>query len=289
LSGLQNLTAAWEGRCSLIPSMRLINYFLHGASMGLQGKVALVTGAGRGIGPGIARVLAEKGMILAVNARSASAEQTADDLRRAGYQATAFVADISRKTDVEAMVERIENELGPLWLLVNNAGLLRAGPTADLTEEDWDEIFAVDAKGVFLCAQAAIKRMMPRRAGRIVNLSSIAGMIVRTKQIAYSSAKAAVIHFSRCLAVEMASYGITVNCLCPGMTRTEMLMSSAAERGIDLEAAVNLIPTGRMAEPEDHAHLVAYFASAEAAHVTGQVVCVDGGQSQFMPIPTRRL
>jgi NAD(P)-dependent dehydrogenase (short-subunit alcohol dehydrogenase family) len=113
-------------------------------------------------------------------------------------------------------------------------------------------------------------------------------VIVRTKQIAYSSAKAAVNHFSRCLAVEMAPYGITVNCLCPGMTRTEMLISSAVERGIDLEAMINLIPTGRMAEPEDHAHLVAYFASEEAAHITGQLVCVDGGQSQFMPMPARR-
>jgi 3-oxoacyl-[acyl-carrier protein] reductase len=146
----------------------------------------------------------------------------------------------------------------------------------------------VDAKGVFLCSQAAIRRMMPRREGRIVNVSSIAGMIVRVNQIAYSSAKAAVIHFSRCLAVEMAPYGITVNCLCPGMTRTEMLVNSAEERGLDLEAMVGLIPAGRMAEPKDHAHLVAYFASEEAAHVTGQVVCVDGGQSQYMPIPAKK-
>jgi NAD(P)-dependent dehydrogenase (short-subunit alcohol dehydrogenase family) len=129
--------------------------------------------------------------------------------------------------------------------------------------------------------------MMPRQAGRIVNVSSIAGLIVRTKQIAYSSAKAAVIHFTRCLAVEMAPYGITVNCVCPGMTRTEMIVQSFAERGIDLDAATSLIPTGRMAVPEDHAHLVAYFASEEAAHVTGQVVCVDGGQSQVVPMPRR--
>jgi NAD(P)-dependent dehydrogenase (short-subunit alcohol dehydrogenase family) len=111
---------------------------------------------------------------------------------------------------------------------------------------------------------------------------------VRTKQIAYCAAKAAVVHFSRCLAVEMAPHGITVNCLCPGMTETEMLVASAAARGIDLEAAVGLIPTGRMATPEDHAHLVAYFASDAAAQVTGQVVCVDGGQSLLMPMPLRQ-
>ncbi len=165
--------------------------------MSLEGKVALVTGAGRGIGPGIARVLAKKGMIVAVNARTESAEQTAADLRALGLQATAFMADVSRKAEVEAMIERVEQELGPLWLLVNNAGLLRAAPTAEMAEADRDDVFAVDAKGVFLCAQAAIRRMMPRGAGRIVNIASIAGMIVRTKQIAYSSAKAATIHFSR--------------------------------------------------------------------------------------------
>ena len=256
--------------------------------MSLEGKVALVTGAGRGIGQGIVQVLASQGMSVAVNGRSEFAERTAAELRQAGWRAQAFTADISRKAEVEAMMEQVEAELGPLWLLVNNAAVLRAGPTAEMREEDWDETYAVDAKGVFLCSQAAIRRMMPRREGRIVNVSSIAGMIVRVNQIAYSSAKAAVIHFSRCLAVEMAPYGITVNCLCPGMTRTEMLVNSAEERGLDLEAMVGLIPAGRMAEPEDHAYLIAYFASEEAAHVTGQVVCVDGGQSQYMPIPAKK-
>jgi NAD(P)-dependent dehydrogenase (short-subunit alcohol dehydrogenase family) len=256
--------------------------------MSLEGKVALITGASRGIGQGIARLLAEQGMIVAVNARSELAEHVAAELRQAGLLAQAFTADISRKAEVEALIEQIEADLGPLWLLVNNAGLLRAAPTADMAEEDWDATFAVDAKGVFLCSQAAIRRMIPRQEGRIVNISSIAGLIVRTNQIGYSSAKAAVIHFSRCLAVEMAPHGITVNCLCPGMTRTEMLVNSAEERGLDLLAMVGLIPTGRMAEPEDHAGLVAYFASTEAAHVTGQVVCVDGGQSQYIPIPAKK-
>jgi len=181
-------------------------------------------------------------------------------------------------------MERVEAELGPLWLLVNNAGIYFSGPTAEMSEEAWDKAFAVDAKGVFLCSQAAIRRMIPRHGGRIVNLASIAGIIVRTNQIGYCAAKAAVVHFSRCLAVEMAPYGITVNCLCPGMTRTEMLEQGAKERGMNLEAMVELIPAGRMANPEDHASLVAYFASDEAAHITGQVVSVDGGQSQFLPL-----
>jgi NAD(P)-dependent dehydrogenase (short-subunit alcohol dehydrogenase family) len=250
--------------------------------------VGIVTGASRGIGVAVARLLAEQGMRVALAARSPLVEQTAAELCDAGYAAIGFRVDVSRKAEVEAMVARVEEELGPLWLLVNNAGVLRTGPTAEMAEEAWDEVFAVDAKGVFLCSQAAIRRMIPRRAGRIVNVSSIAGQIVRVAQIGYCSAKAAVIHFSRCLAVEMAPHGITVNCLCPGMTWTEMLGASAAERGLDLEAMVALIPAGQMADPVDHARLVAYFAGEEAGHVTGQVVSVDGGQSLYMPLMAQR-
>jgi 2,3-dihydro-2,3-dihydroxybenzoate dehydrogenase len=228
-------------------------------------------------------------MLVAVNARSEKVDRTAEVLRSEGIHAISIRGDVSKKGDVEKMVERTEQELGPLWLLVNNAGALRFGPTAEMNEEDWDICFDVDAKGVFLCSQAAIRRMIPRQAGRIVNISSIAGLIPRTAQIGYSSAKAAVNHFSRCLAIEMAPYGITVNCLCPGMTWTEMLEKSAVERNLDLEAMVALIPAGKMADPADHAHLVAYFASEEAAHVTGQVICVDGGQSQFHPLMAQRI
>jgi len=257
--------------------------------MTLEGRVALVTGAGQGIGLEIARLLGEQGMQVAINARSQKAEAAAETLRAQGIQAIAIRADVSKKAEVARMVEQVEQELGPLWLLVNNAGALRHGPTAEMSEADWDLCFDVDAKGVFLCSQAAIRRMIPRNAGRIVNISSVAGVIVRTGQIGYCSAKAAVNHFSRCLAVEMAPHGITVNCICPGMTWTEMLAESAVKRGLDLEAMMALIPAGRMAQPQDHAHLVAYFASEEAGHVTGQVVSVDGGQSQFMPLMAQRI
>ena len=257
--------------------------------MSLQGKVALITGASRGIGLTMARILAEKGMLVAMVARSERVEQEAEALRAAGLKTIAIRADITRKAEVDAMVERVEKELGPLWLLVNNAGVLHVAPTAEMSEEAWDEAFAVDAKGVFLCSQAAIQRMIPRKAGRIVNISSIAGIIVRTNQVGYSSAKAAVIHLSRCLAVEMAPHSITVNCLCPGMTQTEMLAHSAKKNNLDLDAMVALIPAGHMAQSEDHAHLVAYFASEEAGHVTGQVISVDGGQSDYHPLMAQRI
>jgi NAD(P)-dependent dehydrogenase (short-subunit alcohol dehydrogenase family) len=128
---------------------------------------------------------------------------------------------------------------------------------------------------------------MPRRCGRIVNLGSIAGVIVRTNQIGFCSAKAAVVHFSRCLAVEMAPHGITVNCVCPGMTRTEMLMESVRARGVNLDDYEALIPAGHLAQPQDHASLVAFLASEEAEHITGQVISIDGGQSLNVPLMLR--
>lgn len=162
------------------------------------------------------------------------------------------------------------------------------GPTADLSEEAWDQVFDVDAKGVFLCSQAAIRKMIPRQGGRIVNFASIAGQIVRTGQISYCAAKAAVIHFSRCLAVEMAPYGITVNCICPGMTWTEMLSVTSKERGMDMDALVEMIPDKRMAKEEDHAAMVTFFAGENAAHITGQVISVDGAQSLYHPLTMKR-
>jgi len=255
----------------------------------LCGKVAMVTGGGRGIGRTVAHVLAQKGMMVGVNDIDATlAEAVAHEFRAEGLKVLALPGDVSCKEDASAITDKTETELGPIWLLVNNAGIFNFAPTAEMDEETWDKAFAVDAKGVFLCSQAAIRKMIPRRQGRIVNISSIAGMVVRTGQIAYCSAKAAVTHFTRCLAVEMAPYGITVNCLCPGMTRTKMLTQSAIERGLDLDAMVDFIPAGRMAEEEDHAHLILYLAADESAHVTGQVLAVDGAQSLYHPLLLKR-
>jgi 2,3-dihydro-2,3-dihydroxybenzoate dehydrogenase len=174
--------------------------------------------------------------------------------------------------------------MGPLWLLVNNAGIYHSAPTPDFPEEAWDREFAVDAKAVFLCSQAAIRQMMPQGGGRIVVISSIAGQIVRTNQIAYCSAKAAAIHFARCLAVEMAPHGITVNCICPGMTDSDMLRQSARERNVSIAAYEAMIPSGRLARAEDHARAVVWLASEAASHVTGQVIAIDGAQSLFHPL-----
>ena len=252
-------------------------------------RPALITGAGRGIGKTIARTLAQHGTPVGINdVDPALAEQVAAEFRAAGLTALALPGDVSRKADVTAMFDRAEAELGPLWLLVNNAGVYNAAPTVEMTEEQWDRVMAVDAKGVFLCSQAAVRRMLPRGGGRIVNIASIGGLIVRTGQIAYCAAKAAVVHFTRCLAVEVAPHGITVNCICPGTTRTEMLSAVGSGQAFDLDALLEMIPAGRVAQEDDHASLVAYFASDQAAHITGQIVTVDGGQSLFHPFVTRR-
>lgn len=253
--------------------------------MSLMGRCALVTGGARGIGLEIARALCQQGMVVAINDRDAvGAEHAAAMLCADGHRVLALPADVTRASEVAGMVERVEAELGPLWLLVNNAGTFHGGATVDLSEEAWDQEFAVDAKAVFLCSQAALRRMIPRGSGRIIVLSSIAGWIVRTGQIAYCAAKAAAIHFSRCLAVEAAPYGITVNCLCPGMTDSTMLRQTAASRGVQVEDYIEMIPAGRLARPEDHSATVAWLASEEAGHVTGQVISVDGAQSLYHPL-----
>jgi NAD(P)-dependent dehydrogenase (short-subunit alcohol dehydrogenase family) len=253
--------------------------------MSLDGRVALVTGASHGIGFGIADHLASLGMAVAVNDVGADIQDAAEKLRQHGARIVAIEGDVSRKSDVDAMFERVESELGPLWLVVNNAGVIPTAATVDMLESEWDRAMAIDAKGVFLCSQAAIRRMIPRNGGRIVNISSIASVIVRTGQIGYCSAKAAVNHFTRCLAVEVAPHGITVNALLPGMTGTELLEASLIKRGMSIGDMLPLIPSGRFAAPADHAALTAFFASDEARHITAQLVSVDGGQSQFMPLP----
>ncbi len=253
--------------------------------MSLAGRVALVTGAARGIGFATARVLSERGMAVVVNDKDGGAAiRATSELVEAGHKAFAFPADVTRAAEVARLTARVEAEVGPLWLLVNNAGTFHSAAIEDFPEEDWDAEFAIDAKAVFLCSQAALRCMIPRRSGRIVVISSIAGTIVRTRQIAYCAAKAAATHFARCLAVEAAPHAITVNCVCPGMTDSQMLRQTAANRGVTIDDYLSMIPAGRLAAAEDHAHCIAWLASDEAAHVTGQVIAIDGAQSLYHPV-----
>jgi NAD(P)-dependent dehydrogenase (short-subunit alcohol dehydrogenase family) len=246
----------------------------------LTGKTAIVTGAGQGIGKAIARGLAREGATVLVNdLADDKAESVADALRDEGLSAIAFPADISDEAAVQAMTAHALAELGQIDILVNNAGYLRMSLIVDMALDEWERVFAVDARGVFLCSKAVLPSMINRRYGRIITIASIAAYVTRPKEAHYCAAKAAAVQFTRVLAFEVAQYGITANVLCPGTTTTEMVTANLAKDPPAREAWRASVLLGDFARVEDHADAVIFLASDRARHVTGQVISVDGGQS----------
>jgi NAD(P)-dependent dehydrogenase (short-subunit alcohol dehydrogenase family) len=248
--------------------------------MQLAGKTAIVTGAGQGIGEAIARGLAQEGAAVLVNDLvEEKADAVATALRADDLSATAFAADVSDETSVQAMVDHALNEWGRVDILVNNAGYLQMSLIVDMTLDEWERVFAVDARGVFLCCRAVLPSMIERRYGRIITLSSIAAYVTRPKEAHYCAAKAAATQFTRVLAYEVAKYGITANVLCPGTTATEMITETLAKDPVAREGWRASVLLGDFARVEDQANAVVFLASDRARHVTGQVISVDGGQS----------
>ncbi|HMK12606.1 MAG TPA: 3-oxoacyl-ACP reductase family protein [Acidimicrobiales bacterium] len=245
-------------------------------------RVALVTGAGQGIGRAIAERLAEAGHRVAVaDLNPTTAEEAADAIRKLGATAMPVTVDVADTVSVQAAAATIAAALGPIDVVVNNAGFDVLMPFLETTEEFWDRILDVNFKGALRVIQAAAPGMVDRRWGRIVNIASDAGRVGSSLEAVYSGAKGGIIAFSKTLARELARTGVTVNCVCPGPTDTPLLQGIAEAGGDDsakvIGAMTRAVPMKRLAQPSDIAGAVAYFASDAAAYVTGQTLSVSGG------------
>lgn len=244
--------------------------------MKFEGKVALVTGASRGIGRAIALALAAQGADVAVNyaGSEAAAKEVAAEIEAMGRKAFVIQADIASTEASTAMVDAVVKEFGRIDVLVNNAGITRDGLLMRMKEEDWDAVITTNLKGVFNCTKASIKYMMKQRSGSIVNISSIVGVMGNAGQANYCAAKAGVIGFTKATAKEVAARGIRVNAIAPGFIKTDMT-SVLPEKVV--EAMLAGIPLNRLGETEDIAKAVLFLASSDANYITGQTLHVDGG------------
>ena len=254
--------------------------------MELEGQAAIVTGAGRGIGRAIALELASLGADVALaELDEGAAERTADEVRALGRRAVAIRTDVTRRGDLDAMVTRTLDELGRIDVLVNNAGIYRAAPALEITEEHWDAVMDINARAVFFASQAVLPRMVEARRGNIISLASMAGKLGTTSSLAYAASKSAVISITRSLALSFAADGIRVNCVCPSFVQTDMW--TEVERGVagvlgTTPEEVNRqrlaqIPIGRWEQPEDVAKVVGFLASDKSGYITGEAMNVSGG------------
>jgi len=242
----------------------------------LTGKAALVTGGSRGIGRAIALALAECGANVAVNyvSNAAAAGEVVATIKAGGREALAIQGDVAQAEDAKRLIEETAGAFGTLHILVNNAGLTEDDLLLRMSEEAWDRVMAIDLRGAYLCTKAAMRPMMRQRWGRIINISSVAGLVGNPGQSNYAAAKAGLIGFTKSVAKEMASRNITANAIAPGFVTTELTEKLTDEQK---GAVMMVVPLGRAGTPEEIAPAAVFFASEEAAYVTGSVLAVDGG------------
>src|SRR3989475_3503502 len=254
--------------------------------MELSGQVAIVTGAGRGIGRATALELAQMGAdIVVAELDREGAERTAAEVKGLGRRVSVVRTDVTSRADLKTMADRARAELGRIDVLVNNAGIYRAAAPLDVTEEHWDAIMSVNAKAVFFATQAVLPVMIAQRRGAIVNLASMAGKIGSPNNLPYNVSKAAVVSMTKSLALAHAKDGIRVNCVCPGFVETDMWTKVARDQGAVMGISAEeftrrraqTVPLGRMERPEDVAAVIGFLASDRAGYMTGQALSVDGG------------
>jgi 3-oxoacyl-[acyl-carrier protein] reductase len=243
--------------------------------MDLTNKVAIVTGSGRGIGQAIAIKLAEVGATVVINdVNETAANQTAEQIKALKCQSLAIIADVSLTADANRLIETVKNTYGKVDILVNNAGVARDKLVMIMSDDDWDKVLNISLKSVFLCTRAVLRYMIKQRWGRIINISSLAGIAGNAGQANYASAKAGIVGFTKSVAKEVASRNITVNAVAPGFIDTEMTQKLDTKYKEEL---IKRIPSGIFGSPRDVAEAVAFFASEEAKYITGQVLNIDGG------------
>lgn len=242
----------------------------------LEGRVSLVTGASRGLGRAIALKLASCGSKLAVNylASDDKAREVVEEIEKNGGEALPLKADVADSQAARAMVRQLVNKWGKIDILVNNAGIVRDNLLARMPDEAWDEVLNTNLRGAYLCTKYALRSMMEQFWGRIINISSLAGLVGNIGQANYAAAKGGLIAFTKSVAREVGSRNITVNTIAPGFIVTEMTAKLSSE---SKDAILARIPLKRFGTPEDVAELAAFLASERASYITAQVLCIDGG------------